>query len=40
VEALGEAREALWSKLNAADFLTINEKRAAAGYGPFERSEV
>jgi HK97 family phage portal protein len=40
VEALAEAREALWSKLNAADFLTINEKRAAAGYGPFERTDV
>ena len=40
VEALAEAREALWSKLNAADFLTINEKRAAAGYGPFEREDV
>jgi HK97 family phage portal protein len=34
VEALSEAREALWDKLNAADFLTLNEKRAAAGYTP------
>jgi HK97 family phage portal protein len=36
VEALAEARETLWAKLNAADFLTVNEKRAAAGYGPVE----
>ena len=40
VEALAEAREALWAKLNAADFLTINEKRAAAGYGPFDSADV
>jgi HK97 family phage portal protein len=34
VEALATAREAVWEKLNAADFLTLNEKRAAAGYSP------
>ncbi len=34
VEALAMAREAVWDKLNAADFLTLNEKRAAAGYSP------
>jgi HK97 family phage portal protein len=34
VEALAAAREAVWEKLNAADFLTLNEKRAAAGYSP------
>ena len=39
VDALAEVREKLWAKLNAADFLTLNEKRAAAGYGPVEGGE-
>jgi HK97 family phage portal protein len=34
IEALGAEREALWSRLGAADFLTEDEKRAAVGYGP------
>ncbi len=29
-------REALWARVGAADFLTVNEKRAAVGYGPVE----
>ena len=33
VEALSPERDALWSRLNAAAFLTDDEKRAAAGYG-------
>lgn len=40
VPALAEAREATWEKLTAASFLTINEKRAAAGYGPLEGGDV
>ncbi|HWA46739.1 MAG TPA: phage portal protein [Dongiaceae bacterium] len=40
VEALGEARQALWEKLSGASFLTINEKRAAAGYSPVEGGDV
>ena len=32
VEALNPEREALWTRLNAATFLTEDEKRAAAGY--------
>ncbi len=32
VEALGADREALWARIAAADFLTLNEKRAAVGY--------
>jgi HK97 family phage portal protein len=36
VEGLSGEREALWARLNATSFLTINEKRAAAGYGPVE----
>jgi HK97 family phage portal protein len=36
VEALGADREALWSRVAGAAFLTVNEKRAAVGYGPVE----
>jgi phage portal protein BeeE len=32
VEALSADREALWARIAAADFLTVNEKRAAVGY--------
>ena len=39
VDALAEARQTVWDKLTAADFLTLNEKRAAAGYGPMEGDE-
>ncbi len=34
IEALSTEREALWTRLKDADFLTRNEKRAAVGYGP------
>jgi HK97 family phage portal protein len=40
IPALAEAREATWEKLTAASFLTLNEKRAAAGYGPVEGGDV
>jgi phage portal protein BeeE len=33
IEALSSEREALWERVRAADFLTVNEKRAAVGYG-------
>ncbi len=33
IPALGLGRERLWEKLNKSDFLTLNEKRQAAGYG-------
>jgi hypothetical protein len=33
IEALSVEREALWTRLNAATFLTPNEKRAVVGYG-------
>ncbi|HWA30698.1 MAG TPA: phage portal protein [Rhizomicrobium sp.] len=36
IEALALDRESTWDKLNAATFLTLNEKRAAAGYGAAE----
>jgi HK97 family phage portal protein len=40
VEALAETRQALWAKLSAATFLTVNEKRQAAGYGPVEGGDT
>jgi HK97 family phage portal protein len=36
IEALSTEREALWTRINAATFLTEDEKRAAVGYGPLE----
>ena len=33
IEALSTEREALWERVRQSDFLTINEKRAAVGYG-------
>ena len=36
VEALSPEREALWARLEAASFLTVDEKRAAVGYGPLQ----
>jgi HK97 family phage portal protein len=33
ISALGEEREALWRRVNEADFLTPDEKREAVGYG-------
>ncbi len=34
IEALSVEREALWERVRKADFLTVNEKRAAVGFGP------
>jgi len=39
VDALSSEREALWSRVGAADFLTADEKRAAVGYAPLEGGE-
>lgn len=39
VAALVGEREALWARLNAASFLTLNEKREAAGYSPVEEGK-
>jgi phage portal protein BeeE len=33
IEALTAEREALWRRVNEADFLTPDEKRQAVGYG-------
>jgi HK97 family phage portal protein len=40
IEALSPEREALWARLEKASFLTLNEKRAAAGYSPIADSEA
>lgn len=39
VSALSVERETLWSRLQAADFLTANEKRAAVGYAPLPQGD-
>ncbi|MBX9592501.1 MAG: HNH endonuclease [Hyphomonadaceae bacterium] len=36
IEALSTEREALWTRIEGATFLTRNEKRAAVGYGPVD----
>ncbi len=36
IDALSSDRVALWERVNAAAFLTLNEKRAAVGYAPVE----
>ena len=38
VEALAGDREALWKRLNDAGFLSLDEKREAAGYGPIDQN--
>jgi HK97 family phage portal protein len=40
IEALAGDRDLLWQRLGAAQFLTMNEKRAAAGYGPIAPDEI
>ena len=39
IEALSVEREALWERVRKSDFLTLNEKRAAVGFGPIEGGE-
>ncbi len=34
IDGLSSEREALWKRVREADFLTVNEKRAAVGFGP------
>ncbi|MGV1013485.1 MAG: phage portal protein [Methyloceanibacter sp.] len=40
VEALSTEREALWERVRKSDFLTVNEKRAAIGYGAIDGGDV
>jgi HK97 family phage portal protein len=39
VDALSGDRAALWDRLQRVDFLTVDEKRAAVGYGPLGAGE-
>lgn len=38
IPALAVRREVLWSKIQNSDFLTMNEKRSALGFGPIDES--
>ncbi len=40
VAALAADRESTWDKLNTATFLTLNERRQAAGYSPVDGGDV
>lgn len=40
ISALAIKRDQIWSKLQDASFLTINEKRNAVGYGPIPNGDV
>jgi HK97 family phage portal protein len=37
ISALAERRENVWAKISAADFMTVNEKRALIGLPPVEK---
>ncbi len=39
VDALNDTREPLWRAITAADFLTVDEKRAALGFGPMAQPQ-
>jgi HK97 family phage portal protein len=40
IEALSPDRSALWERVTRAPFLTVNEKRAATGYGALEGGDI
>lgn len=40
IPALAQRREAVWNKIQQADFLTINEKRDAVGYSPLPGGDI
>jgi Phage portal protein len=40
IDALSSEREALWTRLEKASFLTNDEKRAAVGYGPMPANSL
>ena len=40
IPALSAERDAMWSRIEQASFLTLNEKRRAAGLGPVEGGDV
>ena len=40
ISALAEKRQNLWQKINEADFMTTNEKRAIIGLKPLKKNEL
>jgi hypothetical protein len=40
IEALSADRTALWERVSKAPFLSVNEKRLAAGYGPIDGKDM
>jgi phage portal protein BeeE len=40
VDALAMERESVWDRIGNANFLTLNEKRAAAGYSPVDETQM
>jgi HK97 family phage portal protein len=40
IDALSSDRAALWERVSAAAFLTVNEKRVAVGYAPVDGGDV
>ena len=40
VDAMNDTREALWKSVTAADFLTVDEKRATLGFAPMPQSNA
>ena len=40
IEALSAHRTALWERVSKAPFLSVNEKRLAAGYGPIDGGDM
>jgi phage portal protein BeeE len=40
IPALSAERDAMWSRIEQASFLTLNEKRRAAGLGPVDGGDV
>jgi phage portal protein BeeE len=37
---LSAERDAAWARIETASFLTLNEKRRAAGFGPVDGGDV
>ena len=40
ISALAERRRQVWERVQRADFLTINERRAEVGFGPIPGGDV
>ena len=39
IDALSIERDSRWQRISKADFLTVNEKREALGYGPMDEGD-